>query len=245
MGSYSAFARVYDTFTDNVDYAKMARRFDSLIMNRAARRGILLDLACGTGTLSCEMAKLGYDVIGVDASPEMLSVASQKAMGQDIIFICQRMEQLDLYGTVDACVCSLDSLNHLDSLGALERVFERVSLFLSPGGVFVFDMNTPYKHEKVLAQNSFVYESPDTLLVWRNATEGLVTEVSLDFFFKQRDGRYLRQSESFFERAFELPQIKHALSKAGLSIPDIYGEDGDTPPDAFAERYIFVCGKET
>ena len=244
MGSYSAFAQFYDAFMDDVDYAGIARRCDRIITERVPGRGLLLDLACGTGSLSCELAKLGYDVIGVDASADMLSVASQKAEGLGVSFVCQRMEKLDLYGTVSACVCSLDSLNHLGSDGALLQTFKRVSLFLEPNGVFVFDINTPYKHEKILGCNSFVYERDGVLLAWRNFTEGLVTEVSLDFFCRQSDGRYIRRSDSFFERAFLPNVVNTAIKKAGLTLVGCYGEDGVSPPAAGDERNIYVCGKD-
>jgi 2-polyprenyl-3-methyl-5-hydroxy-6-metoxy-1,4-benzoquinol methylase len=141
MAGYAEFAAYYDQLTANVDYRRRASYFHNLIKTYQSPKSsgnLLLDLACGTGSLSVELSRLGYDVIGVDASPEMLSQAMAKNSGQDrqILYLCQEMPQLDLYGTIDVAVCALDSLNHLTELRDLRRTIERVSLFLNPEGCF-------------------------------------------------------------------------------------------------------------
>ena len=138
MNSYNDFALVYDTLTENVGYPRRAACYDRLITAHGGKKGILLDLACGTGSMSFEFAKLGYDVIGIDGSEEMLSVAMDKKLdgGADsVIFLCQQMQELDLFGTIDVTVCALDSLNHLVNLKDLQETFRRVSLFTNPGGL--------------------------------------------------------------------------------------------------------------
>lgn len=246
MASYDMFAPFYDRFIKPVDYKQRAAYFDSIIAPHIGEQKLLLDLACGTGSLSIALSALGYEVIAADASPQMLSIAQQKAYdaGEQILFLNQRMETLDLYGTIDACVCALDSLNHLTDPRALRRALSRVSLFLAPGGVFVFDMNTPYKHRTLLADNCYVYETGDTVCVWRNRTDGaLLTEISLDFFTRQADGRYARTGESFCERGYEAAEIADMLSSCGLTLTALYADDSFDAPADTSERYIFVTKK--
>ena len=246
MASYNAFAPFYDRFIKPVDYDKRADYFDHIIKSVIGEQKLLLDLACGTGSLAVALAKRGYDVIGVDASEQMLSLAQQKAwaQGEQILFLHQRMEALDLYGTIDACVCALDSLNHLTDLRALKRAISRVSLFLVPGGVFVFDMNTPYKHQHLLADNSFVYEQGDTVCVWRNKTDlDLLTEITLDFFTCQPNGSYIRNGECFCERGYTPETIQEILMECGLTLVALYADDTFDPPTETTERFIFVTKK--
>lgn len=246
MASYNAFAPFYDRFIRPVDYRARAAYFHMLFaQQQIGGQALLLDLACGTGSLSVELARLGYEVIGADASAQMLSIAQQKAYEaeQQILFLHQRMETLDLYGTVRGCVCALDSLNHLADERALRRAIGRVALFLEPGGVFIFDMNTPYKHRQVLADHCFVYEQGDTMCVWQNRTEGLRTEILLDFFTHEADGRYQRAAEHFFERAYEPDVVRAVLTDCGLTPLALYAADTTAPPGPDCERYIFVAKK--
>ncbi len=246
MASYNAFAPFYDRFIKPVDYKKRAAYFNSIIAPQIGEQKLLLDLACGTGSLAIALSQLGYEVIAADASPQMLSIGQQKAYEaeEQILFLNQRMETLDLYGTIDACVCALDSLNHLTDPRALRRALSRVSLFLAPGGVFVFDMNTPYKHRHLLADNCYVYEDGDTVCVWRNKTdESLLTEISLDFFTLQADGRYIRAEESFCERGYTIEQIADMLTHCGLTLTALYADDSFDVPIDTSERYIFVTKK--
>jgi len=245
MASYNAFAPYYDRFQRQIDYGARARLFDRLIRAQGVFPGLLLDLACGTGTLSVELARLGYDVIGADASAEMLAVAQQKAAesGQRILFLCQRMERLDLYGTVAACVCALDSLNHLTDETALSRAIGRVSLFLEAGGVFVFDMNTPYKHRALLADRAYVYEDDGALCVWQNETEGDLTRITLDFFERRPNGLWRRDGESFSERAYDEETVRRICEENGLRVLAVYADDKTEPPCDTSERYLFVTKK--
>lgn len=248
MASYNEFAPFYDRFIKPVDYKARANYFHSIIKNYIEeQQNLLLDLACGTGSLSIELAKLGYDVIAADASPQMLSLAQQKAFDaeQRILFLNQRMETLDLYGTINACVCALDSLNHITDIRALKRAVSRVSLFLEPGGVFVFDMNTPYKHRVLLGDNCYVYEQGDTVCIWRNRTDDkLLTEITLDFFTQEENGSYCRTGESFCERAYSAEEVEKILKECGLRLESLYAADSFEPVKEDTDRYIFVAVKE-
>ncbi len=246
MSGYRAFSRVYDLLTDDIFYPQRAAYFDRLLLSYGKPvRGILLDLACGTGSLSEEMAKLGWDVIGCDASEEMLSFAMEKKQKskQSILYLHQTMEQLDLYGTVDAVVCALDGLNHIVTKQGLARALSRVSLFLAPDGAFVFDVNTPYKHREILANNTFVYDYDSVYLVWKNTLQDEdIIEMDLDLFERQGDV-YRRENERFSERAYDLEVWRELLRGAGLSLQAVFAADTQNPPTAQTERLVLVAKK--
>ena len=247
MSRYGSFAEYYDSLTSNVDYRKTAEYVSDILNENRINKGILLDLACGTGTMSLILAQKGYDVIGVDNSPEMLGEAREKALeaGEDILFLCQDMCSIDLYGTVDCTVCLLDSLNHLESEEELLEAFKRVSLFTVPGGLFVFDVNTEYKHKYVLGDNTFVYDNDDVYCVWQNEydDESKTVEIFLDFF-QEENGLYRRSSEYFAERAFSDSDIKNLLSEAGFTDIKAYGELRKTAPSDTEERVFYVARKD-
>ncbi len=247
MSRYGSFAEYYDSLTSNVDYRKTAEYVSDILNENGINKGILLDLACGTGTMSLIMAQKGYDVIGVDNSPEMLGEAREKAFeaGEDILFLCQDMCSIDLYGTVDCTVCLLDSLNHLESKEELLEAFKRVSLFTVPGGLFVFDVNTEYKHKYVLGDNTFVYDNDDVYCVWQNEydDESKTVEIFLDFF-QEENGLYRRSSEYFAERAFSDSDIKKLLFEAGFTDIKAYGELRKTAPSDTEERVFYVARKD-
>ena len=161
--SYSVFAGYYDLFTEDVEYSKRAQWIDQILRANGLSAGLTLDLACGTGSLTWEMAQLGYEMIGVDQSAEMLMEATAKAGEypevQTPLFLCQEMTELNLFGTITAAVCTLDSLNHLSTLEDVERAIYLAGLFMEKDGIFVFDVNSRYKHVKVLGDNHYVYEN--------------------------------------------------------------------------------------
>lgn len=248
MASYGDFAYFYDNLTDNVDYEKRCSYIKGLLAENGVGEGILLDLACGTGTVSLMLSDMGYDVIGVDASEDMLSVAQEKKMesGADVIFLCQRMEELDLFGTINACVSTLDSINHVTDEETVREIFRRVSLFMEDKGIFLFDVNTPYKHKCVLGDNTFVYDTDEVYCVWQNSTdERLVTTVNLDLFEKDEDDEetYYRYSEEFTERAYDLDDIKKWLEDVKFEVIGIYEEMTKNSVKADTQRAVFVARK--
>lgn len=221
--SYSAFAEFYDSLTFNVEYERRAEYIRQLLLKNGCGGGILLDLACGTGRLSREMAKFGFDMILVDSSPEMLSFARER--NPSSLILCQDMTSLDLYGTVNGAVCSLDSVNHLLTSSDVKKTFELVSLFTEPGGAFVFDVNTEFKHEKILGDNTFVYENDGVYCVWQNSyrKKRTTTDINLDIFVSD-GGKYERRRESFSERAYPLDKIECWLAGAGFQVTGIYDD---------------------
>jgi len=242
--SYGVFAQYYDALTENVDYPAKAEYIRTLLERHKPGCALVVDLACGTGNLSLELASLGYDMIAVDGSPDMLMAASAKE-NPGVMFLCQQMDELDLYGTVDAVVCTLDSVNHVTDADVLQEAFRRVSLFLEPDGVFLFDANTPYKHRCVLGENVYVYDLDEVYCVWQNRPlENDCTEICLDFFEPDEDGAYYRSSESFTERAYSRDQLADMLDKAGMVILEEYDDYTEAAPSELTQRVVYVCGKK-
>ncbi len=245
--SYDDFSRFYDLLTDNVEYEKRADYFCRLLSMCGITDGILLDLGCGTGSMSLAMAERGFDVIGIDSSVGMLNAAQQKMFesGKQMLLLNQTMEDLDLYGTIDCAICVLDGINHLSCADAVKAAFSKVSLFMNKGGAFAFDVNTLYKHRNVLADNVFVYEPDGVYCVWQNSFDesDSSVEITLDFF-EEEDGVYYRSGESFVERAYELSEIKLWLEEAGFEVAGIYD---DLTLDAVrddSERAVFLAKKK-
>ena len=243
MGGYGNFASVYDQLITGVDYRQIGEYFDACIRKAGGRKGILLDLGCGTGSLSMVMDELGYDVIGVDGSYEMLGEAMEKRAqsGRDILYLAQDMTELDLFGTVGAVVSSLDSLNHLTRYADFDRAVGRAALFLEPGGVMAFDVNTPYKHRQVLADNTFVYDTDEVYCVWQNTADGDLTRMDLDLFVRQEDGAYIRMEDHFSERAYSREDIVASLIRHGMEVIGVYDAWTFDPPKPDSERLVFVA----
>lgn len=242
--SYGVFARYYDSLTENVDYPAKARYIHDVLNRHKPGCALVVDLACGTGNLSLELASMGFDMIAVDGSADMLSAATMKE-NTGVMFLCQQLDKLDLYGTVDAMVCTLDSVNHITDEAVLQKAFCRVALFLEDDGVFLFDANTPYKHRFVLGDNAYVYDTDAVYCVWQNRLlENDFTEISLDFFEPEEDGTYYRSSESFVERAYSRDQLADMLDSAGLAIVEEFDDYTDAPPSDETQRVVYVCRKK-
>lgn len=245
---YGRFASFYDGLMQ-ADYEKIADRIDEIVMKYYGKRGIFLDVACGTGSLCQKMAEKGYDVIGTDVSQEMLSVALDKKFdsGYNIQYLCQDMRKIDMYGTIDTTVCTLDSLNHLENVEDILQTFKRVSLFCEPDGLFIFDVNTPYKQKNVLGNNTFVFENDEVYCVWQNFLDDgdLSVEIQLDLFEKinEKENDYFRISESFCEISVEIDKIKEMLESCDFEILGIFDGYSDKPLEEKSERAVFVAKK--
>lgn len=245
--SYDDFSRFYDRLTDNVEYKKRADYFCRLLSMCGISDGILLDLGCGTGSMSVEMAKKGFEVIGVDSSVGMLSAAQQKMFenGVQMLLLNQNMQGIDLYGTVDCAICVLDGINHLPCKEDVIATFKKVSLFMNKGGAFAFDVNTLYKHKNVLADNAFVYDYDDFFCAWQNSfnPEDNSVEITLDFF-EEEDGIYYRSGESFCEQAYELSDISEWLEEAGFEVVGVYDDMTTDKVKPETQRAVFLAKKK-
>lgn len=246
MSGYSVFARYYDELTANIDYVRRGEYFHEIIKKfKATKENILLDLACGTGSISEVMARLGYDVIGVDNSDEMLGMAIEKKFdsGLNIQYLCQDMRKLDMFGTVDVIICALDSINHLANLNDVRKVFEGAAFFCEMNGLFIFDVNTLYKHREILANNTFTYETDNVYCIWENTLNAETDEVRMNFEFFEREenGLYSRSSESFSEKAYSEEAIEKLLEESGFKVLAKYGDDTFDPPTETSQRIIYAA----
>lgn len=246
MSGYSVFARYYDELTANIDYVRRGEYFHEIIKRfKATKENILLDLACGTGSISEVMARLGYDVIGVDNSDEMLGMAIEKKFdsGLNIQYLCQDMRKLDMFGTVDVIICALDSINHLANLNDVRKVFEGAAFFCEMNGLFIFDVNTLYKHREILANNTFTYETDNVYCIWENTLNAETDEVrmNLEFFEREENGLYSRSSESFSEKAYSEETIEKLLEESGFKVLAKYGDDTFEPPTETSQRIIYAA----
>ena len=243
---YSIFADFYDQLTYDVDYKKRTDYLLKLFKKYGKKPTLLLDMACGTGGFSNCFAKQGIEVIGVDMSEEMLSIAREKSYEQEnsVLYLCQKAQELDLYGTVDGAVCCLDSLNHITDYKTLCKAIEKISLFLEPECLFIFDVNTEYKHREILGDNVFVMDRESVYCVWANKFDKKknTVKIMLDFFVKEGDN-YSRFSEEFVERAYSADELESALEKAGLEIVGIFDDLTEKPLNDKSQRAIYVTKK--
>lgn len=247
MADYDAFSRCYDRFTEDVDYPARTERILQFFEKYDRRPTLLLDLACGTGNFSFPLAKAGVDVIGVDCSKGMLAAAIKKLSEGETnpLFLNQYAEELELYGTVDGAICMLDSLNHITEYENFSKAIERVSLFLEKDRLFIFDLNTPYKHKEVLGDNTFVREDETAFCVWQNEYVGEnAVDIYLDFFVENKNGSYERLMENFSEVAYTKEQVEAALEKAGLSVVAMLDDMTDSAPAETTERITYIVRKK-
>ncbi|MDR1002113.1 MAG: class I SAM-dependent methyltransferase [Oscillospiraceae bacterium] len=238
---YSDFSNYYDCLMTDVDYELIARWIDRKLAGHTKVTNTVVDLACGTGTLSLRLKELGYDMICVDGSYDMLSKAREK-LGGNTLLLCQKMQRLDLYGTADAVVCTLDSISHVTQTALVKEIFRRASLFLEDGGVLIFDVNTPYKHRNILSDNIFVMENDEVYCVWRNfpCDENGIVEISMDFF-TESEGVYHRSTESFSERAYDIVTLSNMLKDAEFDVEGIFDGYTDNEINDTSQRAVFVA----
>ena len=247
MEQYSQLYSVYDELNDSYDYDLLANFLKSVIKeNEKIDSSLVLDLACGTGKLTFKLRELGYDMTGVDLSSGMLSVAEEYAYSNgisDVLFLCQDMTEFELYGTVDACVCTLDSINYLTKLSDVKKCFSLVHNYLIPDGIFVFDINTPHRFKEVYGNNDFVLENEGSLCAWQNEynEKTKICKFYLSIFKENKDGSYDRYDEIQKEKCYEKKQIENALSECGFEIITIYGDVNKKAAENIDEKWYFVA----
>ena len=243
MSCYEALAGSYDALTEDVGYAKRADFLEKLLRCSRIPVKLVLDLACGTGTMTWLLTARGYEVIGVDGSEDMLAAAMGKggqAAGVPPVFLHQSMPRLDLYGTVDAAVCCLDSLNYLTDPKDVQRTFRRLHLFVAPGGALVFDVNTAAKLAALDGQ-VFLDETEDTYCVWRTEySRGLCTYY-MDIFQRRGDGAWDRREELHRERAYTVEELTAWLTEAGFGDIRVYGDAKLRRPGENEQRVYISC----
>ncbi|MBO5930045.1 MAG: class I SAM-dependent methyltransferase [Clostridia bacterium] len=240
MDAYGKFAAVYDRLMEDVPYETIAAMISREIKKQKLNNNLVLDLACGTGTLTHLLSKQGFDMIGADISEEMLMKAKEKNPG--VLFLNQPMEELELYGTVGAIVCCLDSFNYLTEDGALDEVLHLCNNYLEPGGLLLFDINTAFKFEHILANNIYTFDSCDIYYTWEN--NYLPDEGLCDFyltFFVKNGMQYERFDEVHTERCYQDDEICAALERNGFRVKQKYDGFTDSIAKPDSERVFYVC----
>ena len=250
MASYENFARVYDTFMDNVPYGEWAGFLTGLLREYGIRDGILLDLGCGTGSLTQILAESGYDMIGVDSSSDMLEIAMEKqektpGLPGKILYLLQDIREFELYGTVRAVISSCDSLNYLTREEDLLQAFCLVNNYLDPGGLFLFDMNTVYACETLLADHTFAESREDCSFIWENEyrPEEHLNEYDLAVFVREEEDLFRKYTETHLQRAWSVEEIRSAAEQAGMEFVTVYGACTREVPQPDCER-IYVILRE-
>lgn len=241
---YNNFAFVYDALTDDVNYKKtvdyLEKIFDKYMDYKPK---LMLELACGTGTVTSILSNKGYDMIGADLSEDMLNVAREKCP-PSVLLLNQDMTDFELYGTVDVILCLLDSVNYITDTKKLQKMFKLAHNYLEYGGLFVFDINSAYKLKNIIAENTFIRETEDVYSVWENEQNDEFVKFCLNFFVKDEEGKYERFYEEHKERIYEIDEVMSMLKKAGFEDVKVYGDNTFKPPSEKEERIYFIAKRE-
>ena len=245
MEAYSGFAKVYDLFMDNIPYEEWTEYLKELLAEEGVNDGIVLDLGCGTGSVTELLAKAGFDMIGIDNSEEMLEIAMEKRAenGLDILYLLQDMREFELYGTVKAVVSICDSMNYILDDEDLLDVFRLVHNYLDNDGIFVFDMNTMYKYREILSDHTFAEDREESSFIWENFydEEEEINQYDLSLFVQEEDGRYRKYEETHLQRAYEQKCVEELIRKSGLELLHVYDAFTKDVPAEDSQRIYFVC----
>ena len=293
MKEYSGFATVYDIFMDNVPYDEWAKYLHELLIENGVNKGIVCELGCGTGKMTRKLRDFGYDMIGIDLSQEMLQIATEqenesenlnskrdgkctkstqsiKKRNKDkgeILYLNQDMREFELYGSVAAIVSVCDSMNYITEKEDLLQVFKLVNNYLDPGGVFIFDMNTPYYYKKILGEQTICDNREEGSLIWENYydPETKINEFDITIYIRRNEDKnikskkknhgadkslasdnesYIRFEETHYQRAYAISEVKALLKKAGLTNIKAYEVMTRETPTTTSERVYFLAYKE-
>lgn len=247
MEAYKSFAQVYDLFMDNIDYQAWSRYVMELLEENGITNGLLLDLGCGTGSMTELLSAAGFDMIGVDSSEEMLESAMEKKQrsGQEILYIQQDIRKFELYGTVRAVVSICDVINYILKEDELLEVFRLVNNYLDPGGIFIFDLNTVYKYQEIMGENTIAENRGEGSFIWDNYydPEEMINEYDLTLFIPEQDSRYRKYEELHYQRAYPLDTIQELLKTAGMELISVYDAFSHEAPLSSSER-IYIVARE-
>lgn len=248
MEAYTSFAQVYDMFMDNVPYADWSRYIVDKLHQKGIDSGYVVDLGCGTGRMTTLLADAGYDMIGIDNSMEMLGIALEKE-DERILYLMQDMRKFETGEKVRAVVSACDSINYILDSEDLQAVFECVRDSLESGGVFIFDINTPYKYEVLMADNTIAENRDESSFIWENYydADAGINEYDLTLFIREtsedEDDLYRKFEETHFQRCYDFSEIKQLISNAGLVFDAMYDAYTDEPVRADSEKVTILVHK--
>ena len=245
--AYTSFAKVYDTFMDNIPYEEWGTYLTGLLEEYGVKEGLVLELGCGTGSMTEILAGKGYDMIGADNSEEMLEIAIEKreGSGHDILYLLQDMREFELYGTVRAVVSVCDSVNYVTEEEELIEVFRLVNNYLDPKGVFIFDFNTKYKYQNVLGDRTIAEKRDECSFIWDNYyyEEEEINEYELTLFIQEKENLYRKFEEVHYQRAYTLEQMLRLVKESGLEFVTAYDAFTRKQPTDTSER-IYMIARE-
>lgn len=245
MEAYGRFAQVYDLFMDNVDYEGWSDCLERRLKAEGICDGLVLELGCGTGTMTGLLAQKGYDMIGVDSSGEMLAEAMEKKVesGLDILYLMQDMREFELYGTVRAVISVCDSLNYITDRDELRQVFRLVNNYLDPGGLFLFDMNTVHKYRDILGDTTIAENREEGSFIWENSydDENALNIYELAVFLPAENGLYEKCEEVHCQKAYEQKEVEELLREAGMELVEVFDGYTEKPASSDSERLLFVA----
>lgn len=241
------FADVYEVLMDHICYEDWAEYISDILEKEGITSGLILDLGCGTGKMTRLMAARGYEMIGIDISQEMLSVAREygEEEQKEILYLCQDMRDFELYGTVAAIICVCAGMNQMLNEEDLRSVFRLANNYLDPGGVFIFDMDTPYAYEEVMGDTTFAVNREEGSFIWENNyyPEEAINEVDLTLFIPHENGLYEKWKETHLRRGYSLETIRRLMEEAGMEWVAAYDELSTENPNQDSER-VYIVARE-
>lgn len=245
-GAYSALHGAYDRLNSETDYQAWADFICAAFEKYKPGFKTVVDLGCGTGPMTFELHRRGYDMTAIDINADMLTVARDTALEKgidDILWLCQDMRSFELYGTVEAAVCCLDGINHLTGAADLAKCFSLVHNYLEPGGVFVFDVNTPYKFENFYGDNDYILEDEGVLCCWQNSYDRRrrICSFYLSVFEENSDGTWSRTDTVQREKCYSEKQLAGALERAGFEVKGFFGDYNFAKPAADCQRWYIAA----
>lgn len=262
MQPYTSFASVYDMFMDNVPYEEWANYIEYLLKKFHIEKGLVLELGCGTGSMTRLLAKKGYDMIGLDYSEEMLQIAREKETesGANILYLCQDMREFELFGTVAAVVSVCDSMNYILSEEELLQVFRLVNNYLDPNGIFIFDLDTEYAYREILGDNTIAENREEGSFIWENTyyDEEMLNEINLTLFIPEERNKkltseqasldsqpslYCKYEETHYRKAYTIETIKRLIEEAGMEWVAVYDSLTEEKPREDSER-VYIIARE-
>ena len=247
-GAYFALSEFYDRLNSETDYSAWADFFGRAFGKFSPDKKIcsVLDLGCGTGAMTLELCRRGYDMTALDISCDMLSVARDNAAEAglgNILWLCQDMRAFELYSTVDAVVCCLDGINHLYGATDLSKCFSLVHNYLDPNGIFIFDVNTPYKFKNFYKDNDYILEDDGVTCCWQNSYDSRrgLCDFYLSVFRRRADGAWDRTDTVQRERCYTEKKLRAELERAGFEVLGFFGDFEMNAPKPDCSRWYIAA----